>query len=339
MSWLIWQLAAGRAFFAGVVLLILCVCLRPGSARRMYRFATTLGVVLAVTLIAISATALPMGLYVFWALATLCWLLIGERPFVKWLPAVARGVLLCVSVAAVAIELSWELRPSMTGSSFSRVYVIGDSISAGLGSKAIEPWPQILHAQHNIDVVSLARAGAGAGDALRLLRRSPIGAGMVILEIGGNDVIGRGDPRQFERNLNALGGILESPDRKLVMLELPLLPFGNSYGRAQRRIADRYHMALVPRRYFAGLLSTPGATIDGVHLSAEGQQLMAAMIWDLIGASMQSKAEGELLSSGQTADEAQIDLVVEDAKTRYYRGLSTNAIGVSITAEPPSCGA
>jgi len=190
------------------------------------------------------------------------WLLVGERRFCRWSATTARGTLLCATVLAAAVELPHELRPSISGGTFRRIYVIGDSISAGLGTKSIETWPDLLHSDHSIEVVNLSRAGAGVRDARRLLRKVQIGDGIVILEIGGNDVIGGDDPKEFYSDLDALCATLESGDRKLVMLELPLLPFGTAYGRAQRRVANRHHVVLVPRRYFASVLSSSGATLD-----------------------------------------------------------------------------
>jgi lysophospholipase L1-like esterase len=135
-------------------------------------------------------------------------------------------------------------------------------------------------------------AGAGVRDARRLLRKVQIGDGIVILEIGGNDMIGGEDPKEFYSDLDALCATLESNDRALVMLELPLLPLGNAYGRAQRRVSHRHHLVLIPRRYFASVLSSPDATVDGLHLSMSGQQQMAAMMWDLLHNSIATRSKG-----------------------------------------------
>jgi lysophospholipase L1-like esterase len=70
------------------------------------------------------------------------------------------------------------------------------------------------------------------------------------------------------------------------MLELPLLPFDNVYSIEQRRAASHHHVILIPRQYFVGVLSTPGATIDGLHLSRAGQRRMSEMIWKIVGPSL-----------------------------------------------------
>ena len=71
--------------------------------------------------------------------------------------------------------------------------------------------------------------------------------------------------------------------RTVVMLELPLPPFHNRYGDAQRRLARRHGVLLVPKRVLIGVLTSEGATLDTIHLSGRGHALMAETIWDLIG--------------------------------------------------------
>ena len=161
------------------------------------------------------------------------------------------------------------------------MYVVGDSVSAGIGREPT--WPGIVGAEHGVQVVDLARAGATVGDARRQLGSEPLGDGLVLLEIGGNDVIGHTGAEQFGRDLDALARQVRGPGRSLVMLELPLFPLDNAYGVQQRRVARRYGIGLIPRRCFIEVISAPEATVDGIHLSIKGQRRMAEMIWEIGG--------------------------------------------------------
>jgi acyl-CoA thioesterase-1 len=67
-----------------------------------------------------------------------------------------------------------------------------------------------------------------------------------------------------------------------VMLELPLPPFFNAYGRVQRELAAKHHVPMISKREFAGVVFSPGATLDTVHLSEPGHALMAEMIWSYV---------------------------------------------------------
>ena len=72
-----------------------------------------------------------------------------------------------------------------------------------------------------------------------------------------------------------------APGRHVVMLELPLPPLFNGFGLAQRRLAKKYGVQLVPKRYFGKVLCAPDATVDGLHLSHTGHALMAETLWAL----------------------------------------------------------
>ncbi len=68
----------------------------------------------------------------------------------------------------------------------------------------------------------------------------------------------------------------------VVLLELPLPPFANRYGAAQRRAARRRGVLLVPKRLLLGVLTADGATLDSIHLTPTGHDRMADAIWDVI---------------------------------------------------------
>jgi acyl-CoA thioesterase-1 len=109
-----------------------------------------------------------------------------------------------------------------------------------------------------------------------------LGDGLVLLEIGGNDLLGSTSLADFERDLDELLQGLRGPGRIVVMFELPLPPFCNGFGRAQRRLAHKNNVRLIPKRVFVEVLTTEGATVDSVHLSRRGHELMAATVWDII---------------------------------------------------------
>jgi acyl-CoA thioesterase I len=66
------------------------------------------------------------------------------------------------------------------------------------------------------------------------------------------------------------------------MLELPLLPLHKDFGVAQRELAAKYGVTLVPKYLFAGVLGADGATTDGIHLSPSGHEAMAKMVGRMI---------------------------------------------------------
>jgi hypothetical protein len=66
------------------------------------------------------------------------------------------------------------------------------------------------------------------------------------------------------------------------MVELPLPPFYNRYGMVQRALAKKYSVTLIPKRFMADVMSTPGATVDGLHFSNTGHILFARALYGML---------------------------------------------------------
>lgn len=66
------------------------------------------------------------------------------------------------------------------------------------------------------------------------------------------------------------------------MFELPLIPFHNSFGTAQRSLAKKYRVALLPKRFLTKVFGIAGGTLDGLHLSQAGHDALAGEIQGVI---------------------------------------------------------
>jgi len=104
----------------------------------------------------------------------------------------------------------------------------------------------------------------------------------VLLEIGGNDVLGNTSDAEFEVALDQLLSTVCAPDREVVMFELPLPPLRNAVGRIQRRLAAEYRVTLIPKRILMGVIRSAGATSDSLHLTPKGHERMADAVWHII---------------------------------------------------------
>jgi acyl-CoA thioesterase-1 len=137
-----------------------------------------------------------------------------------------------------------------------------------------------------VEVFDTSGPGLAAASAFEALSAAPeeaLRADVVIIEIGGNDMLAYGKTAaEFEADLAKLLDLASSEGSRIVMLELPLPPTYNGFGRVQRRLAAEYGAILVPKRRFAAVFAAPGATVDGLHLSQRGQNMMAEMIWGVI---------------------------------------------------------
>jgi len=246
------------------------------------RTALSVLAMIGIFLVLLSATPLPYWVYVMWTVSAFAGLMALNREKVpgKGLGGLG-GALIATTLGLCLAELPHHLAPKLTVPPDTTVYVIGDSISAGIGNKE-RCWPSILEEMTHLSVVNLAQAGATTDRALKQAQAIQHPASLVIVEIGGNDLLGDKDASTFETELDALLTLLRTDQHQVLVLELPLFPFRNAYGTAQRRIIIKHKSAMLPKRLFTQVLGTDHGTLDGLHLSQAGHHAMAALIADVL---------------------------------------------------------
>jgi len=282
MHSLIYFFVSGRAFLAGGSLLILALLIGPPLGRRLRLVSWLLGLI-GVIFMVLSATPLSgsadkaMGMAVaIWLFAYAC----RERTRMI-MAAYARYYLVVVLLLMVAMEWQYQRPPIFLRDYYPQLYVVGDSISAGLGSTE-RPWPQLLADRQHVTVVNLARVGATLDTAIDEARRIQTKQNYILLEIGGNDLLRQHSPAQFRADLRRLFEVVCQRGNMVVMLELPLPPFANAYGAAQRELAQEFGVLLIPKRYFAEILAYNSSASGDLHLSPSSHEKMADMIWSFI---------------------------------------------------------
>jgi hypothetical protein len=176
-----------------------------------------------------------------------------------------------------AVEIPHRKMPKITGATADHLVVIGDSISSGIDPRQL-PWPAVVQQMTCIEVKNLARPGAQVVDAQSMVKFVMPEDRAVLIEIGGNNLLGGEPSYDFEFALNQLLLKLSTPERTIVMFELPVLPHKIAFGQIQRRLATKYGVWLIPKRYFVDVLGGADATLDGLHLSHTGAQRMAALV-------------------------------------------------------------
>jgi acyl-CoA thioesterase-1 len=291
-SAIVYAVASGQAFFVGVVLVSLAALLGFAGGGRWPALGRMAAALWGLALVAFSATPLPPWYSLLAGPLVLAWL-VTERGS-GLVPACGRRGLRIAVLAAcavgAAIEIPYHIMPAIAPMGAPTVFVVGDSISAGMGTEA-DTWPRILARRHGVRVRDLSLAGATVATALRDQAPGVTGTdALVVVEIGGNDVLGETSSEAFEQGLDALLARLSGRGRTIVMLELPLPPFRQDVGAAQRRQARRHDVVLVPKRVLLGVLTSPGATLDTIHLSPSGHRRMAEAVWSVLRSALGSSA-------------------------------------------------
>lgn len=283
MNPLVYHVASGQVFFTGIVLMVIAAQASQWP-RSLVRRAAGLCFLLGSIAIAISSSAIPYWCYAVAIAASVPWLASGFRQdWQHWAP----HCLLAGWLFAAAMEVPYHATPTPTPTlrpaAKRALTVIGDSVTAGVdGDEKSETWPKIFAREHHIEVQDISHVGETAASALKRVKKQPVAANVVVVEIGGNDLLGSTTAAQFGRDLNALLAELAAAERQIIMFELPLPPFYHEYGRVQRAAAARHGVALVPKRVFLSILAGNGSTLDTIHLSQAGHQRMANTVWGLV---------------------------------------------------------
>jgi acyl-CoA thioesterase-1 len=281
---IIYLFGSGLAFFIGISIVLLAIVVAELPNRTRLRRLAPMLVLVGAALVALSATPLPYWLYSVLGTSVVVWLVAVE--FRQRLGAMSwasiTAVFAALWIGAVLLELPYHMPPKIESKNSSDLWIIGDSVTAGTGDPTTTTWPQLFAGKHSIIVHDHSRIGATVGSALRGLDDRPPGDGIVLLEIGGNDLLGNTPASDFATGLEGLLEKVCKPDRLVVMFELPLPPLRNDFGLAQRSLAKKYGVTLIPKRYFVAALTADGMTIDSVHLSQAGHQQMSELVWGLL---------------------------------------------------------
>jgi acyl-CoA thioesterase-1 len=278
MNPILLRFADGTTFFVGLALVLGAEALLFRFHTRVVRPVLTVLPLVGAVLVVISATPLPMWMYIVWGITALAGLVLGNRSEASVRSRWVAGASLLVSTAGFCLaELPHRSMPHLVVEKDATVYVIGDSISAGIGTTE-RCWPAMLEEITGLRAVNLAQPGAKVANAAVQAKRIVTPNSVVIVEIGGNDLLGGTDAAAFRDQLDSLISSLRAAQHQILIIELPLIPFMNAFGQAQRSIVSKHGAALLPKRVFAKVLGTRNGTLDGLHLSQEGHSAMARSI-------------------------------------------------------------
>ncbi len=279
--WILFHVASGQSFFSGVLCLLLASGLSPRATRGLARIGRNLLVGLGVILVATSATPLPLAGYAALVAITLAWLIAEAIPS-RW-PRSLLPLRLAAAMAwsgAAMFEAPYHVMPMLVRVEGPVLGIVGDSVTAGMDDPGVTTWPRVFAAQHRARVRDHSAVGATVGSAIIQAEALAPVESPVLLEIGGNDLLGGTPPEKFEADLERLLGSVDRAGRVVVMFELPLLPGSNAFGRIQRRLAAKHGVRLIPKRVLLGILLQGGSTLDSIHLSQEGHNRMAQAVWE-----------------------------------------------------------
>lgn len=162
------------------------------------------------------------------------------------------------------------------------VLILGDSISAGYGVESSQAWPGLLAARSGWNVVNGGVSGDTSADALARLpelldQHAPA---LVLLEIGGNDML-RGIPEaQTQANLGHMIELVKQRGTRAVVMAVPRPSVAGAVFSSleaagfYRAVAQRADVPLLEDA-LSDVLSERELKLDPLHPNAAGHLALA----------------------------------------------------------------
>ena len=285
--------ASGESLYPGAALLLFAVATSPCLKRRwlvplrnVTAWLALAMVVMACPPFAWSADAIFLAVFLLWFVASN-----RRAPGQTWMRArvVTTITLALLLVLLTAVEVTHRAMPQVTGVLSDHLVVIGDSISSGIDPR-VPAWPSVLQRITGVPVKNLSRPGTQVIEGPSMAETVTSEDRIVLIEIGGNDLLSGVPADAFEQGLEATLAKVAAPGRTVVMFELPLLPHKIAYGQIQRRLAAKYGVWLIPKRYFIDVIGGANSTSDGLHLSDAGARRMAALVAQVLSPALQRRS-------------------------------------------------
>src|SRR5208283_2997087 len=146
MTPLVNHFVSGRAFFSGTVFILLAICLSSFRAGRIKRLTIFIAGICGMLLVVFSSTPLPTWFYVGWIIVVAAVIAVRQR----WILIAAATIITCT---AIVWQLLYYLPPRLPTHPDDTMYLIGDSISAGIGNRDIICWPKLIQRDYRVKVV------------------------------------------------------------------------------------------------------------------------------------------------------------------------------------------
>ena len=291
---ILYHLVSGHVWFVcGLLFLVIIVqdCRGAFLQKPLLRATVRLLLLALIPLAAVSGTPLPLWLALPLVAIAVAYVTFGFSSKTDWLRMLLSGGTAGLTLAGLVFELPYHFVQPPRVARPQRVYIIGDSLAAGMGGEKVT-WPKKLRELTSLKIDDLSFAGANAQSALRkqanIIERDGDRQAWVLICIGGNDMLGGTKPDDFGPQLDELlAKARGDPDqpRIVLMTELPIVPGAWAFAAWQRDLAAKHSVVLIPKRILANIVLTNANVVDGLHLSQLGHERMAEALAPWLGTS------------------------------------------------------
>lgn len=165
----------------------------------------------------------------------------------------------------------------------SVILAFGDSITVGYGLDEAESYPAKLSQLIGIPVI---RSGVSGEDTNRALRRLPgvldeYEPDLVLLCIGGNDMLRKQSRTQMEKNLRKMIRLIQERGTDVILIAVPEPNVLLSVPKIYKDLAEEFGIP-IEERVIRNVLSDSSLKKDPIHPNAEGYQNIAEAMFVLL---------------------------------------------------------
>jgi acyl-CoA thioesterase-1 len=180
------------------------------------------------------------------------------------------------------------------------VTILGDSITAGLGLPAAEALPAQLHqALNGLGVANVVRGSGVSGDttaggAARMDFSIRPDTSVVVVALGGNDLLQGIDPRVTRANLDKILNRLAARHMGVVLAGLKAPPeigrgYAHDFNAVFAEAAKAHRVAFFPD-LLDGVARNPALKqTDGLHPNAQGVRLIAGRLAPVVAKALAAR--------------------------------------------------
>jgi acyl-CoA thioesterase I len=180
------------------------------------------------------------------------------------------------------------------------VTILGDSITAGLGLPGRDALPNQLHlALEKLGMPNIVRGAGVSGDTTanglgRMDFSIRQDSALVVIALGGNDLLQGLDPKATRSNLDQIIRRLKERHRAVVLAGIKAPPeigrgYAADFNAVFPALAAEHHVALYPD-LLAGVERNPALNQgDGIHPNAKGVQIIAARLAPVVAKVMKEQ--------------------------------------------------
>ncbi|UJF23796.1 GDSL-type esterase/lipase family protein [Suttonella sp. R2A3] len=169
----------------------------------------------------------------------------------------------------------------------ARIVALGDSLTYGFGALRGQDYPAVLAELSELEVINMGVNGDTSADVLaRIDAVIAIHPDLVLLGVGGNDVLQRVDPQATKRHIAQTIEALAQADIAVLLIAEPHFSASNMIGIARdnpiyAELAASHDLALFADQW-SQILSDEALKSDEIHANADGYRQFARALYQFL---------------------------------------------------------